>query len=554
MASFIISNMRIRFVLIITFFLFLYGVLIFNLYQIQIQKGETYSAQAESQLKLAGLLEPKRGGIYFTDKNGLRVAATLNKDFPFVYAIPKKVDDPSEAAELLSGILGKPASTLRKSLSKEGDPYEPLLAKASKVQEEEIKKLKLEGVYVSDEPGRYYPLANLGSHVVGFVSAYNSEDEKPAGQYGIEKFYNNKLFGKPGEIDGDFIIKSESGENINLTIDRLVQDKATEIIRKLIEEYGAKSASFIVEEPKTGKIIAMGALPDFDPNLFSSFDIKTFLNPNTQSVYEPGSVFKIFTMAAGIDSGSITPETTYYDSGAVTLNGYTIKNWDLKSHGTMTMANVIEKSLNTGTIFAEKQTGHKVFYSYLEDFGFKEKTGIDLPGEVVGSLAPLETKNIRDVNFATASFGQGISVTPIQLIRAASVIANGGVMTDPYLNAGAPKSGSKRVISADTAKKVTEMMVSAVDKAAVAKINNYKVAGKTGTAYIPNFKSGGYTDDVINTYIGFAPASNPKFTILIKLDKPAGAPVAGLTVVPAFRELAEFMLSYYNIPPDRIEN
>lgn len=545
--------MRIRFALIILFFIFLYGALISKLYKIQIQNGKIYSAKAESQLKLAGLLEPKRGDIFFSNKNGDRIAATLNKKFPFIYAVPKEVQDPSEAAELLSEILGKPPSVLGASLLKPDDPYEPLLARASKAQADAVTELGLNGIYVSDEPGRSYPLNNLGSHLVGFTSTYNSEDERAIGQYGIEKFYNDRLFGKPGEIDGDFIVRSTSGEDVNLTIDRSIQDKATEIIRGLIKDYGAKSASFIVEDPKTGKIIAMGALPDFDPNSFSAFGVNTFLNPNIQSVYEPGSVFKIFTMAIGIDSGSITPETTYYDAGAVTLNGYTIKNWDLKSHGTMTMTNVIEKSLNTGTIFAEKQIGHKIFYEYLNKFGFKEKTNIDLPGEVVGSLAQLEGKYVRDVNFATASFGQGISVTPMQLVRAASAIANHGVMAKPYLNSDAPSGESKRVISEETAKKVTEMMVSAVDKAEVAKIKNYKVAGKTGTAFIPNFKSGGYTDDVINTYVGFAPASNPKFTILIKLDNPAGAPVAGLTVVPAFRELAEFMLSYYNVAPDRIE-
>ena len=200
-------------------------------------------------------------------------------------------------------------------------------------------------------------------------------------------------------------------------------------------------------------------------------------------------------------------------------------------------------------VFAEKKIGHDIFYDYLVKFGLKEETGIDLPGEVAGSLRPLE-KNVRDINFATASFGQGISVTPIQVLTAISSMANGGVMMRPYVIEGTKPQPIRRVVTNETAETVKGIMVSAVRKAQVAQIPNYRIAGKTGTAQIPNFSQGGYTDDVINTYVGFAPASNPKFIALIKIDKPSGAPVAGLTVVPAFRELAHFILNYYNIPPD----
>ena len=213
------------------------------------------------------------------------------------------------------------------------------------------------------------------------------------------------------------------------------------------------------------------------------------------------------------------------------------------------MTQVIEKSLNTGAAFAERALGPEDFYDYLVKFGLKDKTSIDLPGEVVGSLRPLEVDK-RDVNFATASFGQGISVTPIGLLRAMSAIANHGVMMKPYLNAEKDPEEVGRIISEDASRKTVGMMVNAVNIAQIAKIQNYNVAGKTGTAQIP--ARGGYTDDVINTYVGFAPAYNPKFIILIRMDKPAGAPLAGLTVVPAFRDLAQFILNYYNVPPDNL--
>jgi cell division protein FtsI/penicillin-binding protein 2 len=277
------------------------------------------------------------------------------------------------------------------------------------------------------------------------------------------------------------------------------------------------------------------------------------MNPTVQSVYEPGSIFKVITMASALDAGKITPETTYYDSGELTLNGHTIKNWDLKANGTISMTNVIERSVNTGAAFAERQLGHENFYEYLKKFGFKDVTNIDLPGEVVGSLIPLE-QDVRDINYATASFGQGISTTPIRLLMAVSSIANGGYLMRPYLNAENKPERLGRTISQEASRQMIDMMVSAVDKALIAKIEGYSVAGKTGTAQVPRLGgAGGYTDEVINTYIGFAPAYDPKFIILIRLDKPYGAPLAGLTVVPTFRELADFVINYYNIPPDRID-
>ena len=260
-------------------------------------------------------------------------------------------------------------------------------------------------------------------------------------------------------------------------------------------------------------------------------------------------------MASGLDSNKLTPNTTYIDKGFIKLNGRTIKNWDIDrhgAHGEVTMTEIIENSLNTGASYAGQLIGKDLFYNYLVKFGFDQKTGIELPGEVLSDIRKLKT-SVKDVDFATASFGQGIAVSPIAMINSFSAIANGGNLMRPYIISNNGPEIVRQVISKKAATEATDMMVSAVDKAYVARINDYHIAGKTGTAQIPDFKKGGYSDEYIHTFIGFAPAYSPEFTILIKLDKPAGSPLAGTTVVPAFRDLAEFLLNYYNVPPDNIE-
>src|SRR3989338_1769413 len=218
--------MGIRFAAIIGFFTLLYGALIFNLYNLQIKKGEAYTVKAETQLELAGLLEPVRGNIYFSDKKGNQIPAAINKNFSFVYAVPKKIEDVKEAVETLAPIIGKPKDFLETILSKPNDLYEPLITKETDEQIQAIKNANLKGIYTSLEPARFYPLNNLGSQVIGFVSTNNSKDNRPIGQYGVERFYNDQLFGKEGTLTGEVVKKSEPGEDISLTIDRNIQEQA----------------------------------------------------------------------------------------------------------------------------------------------------------------------------------------------------------------------------------------------------------------------------------------------------------------------------------------
>lgn len=541
-----------RFAILIGFLAAAYGGLLFHLYDLQMAKGEYYQAKAGNQYSASGILRAVRGTVFMTDRNGNKTPTAFNKDFPIVYAVPKAIEDAPEAAHRLAQITGLSASDLEKYFGTNSS-YKLLIKKANPEVSAQVEDIDLKGVYVDHVSSRYYPMGKLAAHLLGYVGL-TEDDTLEQGRYGLEKFYDTELAGTPGTIADGTVKHPKPGQDITLTLDPNIQMESERTLSSLITKYRAKGGSVVIADPNTGKILAMTSLPTFDPNNYGDSPVANFLNPVIQKLYEPGSVFKVLTMAAAIDAGAVSAKTTYYDSGSLSLNGRTIKNWDQKAHGNVDMTTVIERSLNTGAAFAEARLGHEKFKSYLKDLGFSDKTGIDLPGELNGDMRRLMSKDVRAIAFATASYGQGIAVTPLQVLTSISAIANGGKLMRPYVNSEIEPKVIRQVWSEEAAQEVSKMMVSAVDKAQVAKIPGYSLAGKTGTAFVPDFKHGGYTDEVVNTYVGFGPASNPKFIILLKLDQPEGAPLAGLTVVPAFRDLAQFILNYYNIPPDRSGN
>lgn len=541
-----------RFKILVVVIGFAYGFLLFNLYHLQLSQGQYYLARAGSQYSASGALEAPRGMVYFTDAYNNHLPVALNKDFPTVYAVPKVMEDVTVVAKALAPILKIPQKELETRFAKRSS-YEALVKKAPEELAKKVRDLDLKGVYIDTTATRYYPLDSLASQLLGFV-APSDTDFGYEGRYGIEEFYNTHLAGIPGELTDGKVIPPVVGKDLTLTLDPNIQKEAEQLLSDLVKQHGAPGGSVIVQEPKTGKILALANSPQFDLNNYGKAAITDFLNPVTQQVYEPGSVFKVLTMAAGIDAGKITPHTPFNDTGKLTLNSYTIRNWDLKAHGAIDMTTVIERSLNTGAAFAQRQTGDETFKDYLLKFGFAEKSGIDLPGELKGDLRSLFKKDAPPINFATASFGQGVAATPLQVINAVSSLANGGKLMRPYVNEALGPKVVHNVLKSSTAKQVTEMMVSAVDFNKVAVIPGYTVAGKTGTAQLPDFQNGGYSDKVVNTYVGFAPASDPKVTVLVKLNQPKGAPLAGQTVVPVFQKLMQFTLNYYNIPPDRVDS
>lgn len=543
--------MKLRFFLLIGTTTLSFLFVIFHLYNLQIGNGEYYANLAQAYNNSDEFLVPRRGNIYFVNKEGDVIPAAITKEYQNVFAVPKEITDPDLAAgEIIAVLPELVQEELVGRLSKSDDEYELLAQRISDEQIAAFKQAEIKGVYFESERARSYPLEEVGSQVVGFVGK-SDESEVPHGKYGIEAYYDSELTGKVGSIVDGKLTPPVAGRDIVLTIDRDIQGRAEDILSRLVEEYKGTSGSIVVQDPRSGKLLALANYPTFNPNSYADASLSSFTNPVVEGIYEPGSVFKLMTMAAALDSDAVTPETTYVDTGSATLSGWTIKNWDLKAHGTLTMTEVIENSVNTGTVFAERKTGHSTFYEYLLKFGLKEATNITLPGEVVGKLTQLE-EDPRDINFATASYGQGISMTPLRLISAVSAIANKGVMRRPFLLEEERTGEEKQVVSKKAAREVTTMMVSAVKKNVVAHIPHYDIAGKTGTAFIPD--RGGYSEDVINTYVGFAPAYDPKFTILVKLERPEGAPLAGQTVVPAFRELTQFLLNYYSVPPSDIES
>ena len=391
------------------------------------------------------------------------------------------------------------------------------------------------------------------SHVLGFSSVIS---DIPEGRYGVEKFYNSTLAGDKENrqkifFGGDL----NDGEDIFLGIEPGVQTAAERELEELFLKWRAKSGGILVLDPRYGKVLAMAAFPEFNPNkYFEEKNLNVFLNPFTEKIFEMGSVFKPITMAIGIDSGSITPSTIYIDKGFVELNGAKLRNFDEKPRGERNMTQVLEESLNTGAIFAMQKTGKKTFKEYLEKFGFYEKTNINLPGEVNNNLSNLDSE--RDVEFATASFGQGIALSPIAIARGLSVLANGGNLPELALeekNSQDNEERPRQVIKEETAFLVSKMLVDVVDHTLAggkAKIEGYSIAAKTGTAQIPD-KKGGYSDEFLHSFFGYFPAYDPKILIFMFLERPVGAKYSSQTLTDSFVNMTKFLISYYNIPPDR---
>ncbi|MCL5006873.1 MAG: penicillin-binding protein 2 [Patescibacteria group bacterium] len=533
--------MGFRITLLSIIFCFLYLLLGFNLYNIQFNKGEYYSAKAASLTAWSSSTASTRGDIYVTDNSGNEIAAAINRYYPQIYAVPKDITSPTSTASQLAELLGASSlpANLTQILSNKKSLYSILIGRATQSQADSVDSAKMMGVYVNNEiVGRYYPLGTLASQVIGYVA----RDSVQTGVYGVENYYNNAL---NGSSDG----LVSTSQDIHLTIDRNIQSQAEYLLSEAVKAHQAAGGTFVVEDPSTGAILALANLPDFNPNNYWQYQVQSFTDPAIQSIFEPGSIMKPVTMASALDAGAVQTSTEYYDSGRLVLNGQTIFDWDHKAHGWTNMTTVIADSLNIGAAFVENKLGDAAFLNYLDKFGFDQKTGIDLPGEVVGSLHQLTRKQTQPIDWATASFGQGVSATPLRMVEAISAIANQGVMMQPYVDADQQPKEVRRVVSATAAEETAIMMEHDVMHGKLAEIPGYTVAGKSGTAQVPNLKTGGYTNQVIDSYIGFAPALNPRFVALIVLYDPAGAPLSGI-VVPYWQQLGSFILNYYNVPPD----
>jgi cell division protein FtsI/penicillin-binding protein 2 len=475
------------------------------------------------------------------------------------------VVDINRAVNALSPVLGMPPGDLRAGLA-QSQTHVLLATELPMVVGDAVNKLNLWAVYAVPYWRRAYPEGTLAAHVLGFVNAEGS------GYYGVEGYYDAPLHGEEKTIrvvhdvwsgispfDFSHTAMPRPGVDLVLTIDRTFQALTEGELARALADTGAQSGTIIVLDPRTGDILAMASLPTFDPNVYPDTPTANFANPAISFTYEPGSVFKILTMAAALQAGLVQPDTTYNDTACTELGGQLICNWDRRGHGTSTMRDLLAYSSNVGAATLSTGMGARTFYRNIQAFGIGQPTGIDLQGEAYGNLRTPGDLDWHESDLATNAFGQGLAVTPIQMIAAVAAVANEGIMMRPHvvgqmINGGQIQTARPTVvgrpISAKVARTLTEMLAQAVEREVpLAQVPNYRIAGKTGTAQIPI--PGGYDDPwTIASFIGYGPVRDPRLVILVKLDRPTISPYGSTTAAPVFQRLAARLFVLMGIAPD----
>lgn len=547
------------------FFVIFFAVIIARLFYWQIVKAEELSFLGQSQYDAFIKIPAKRGEIKTQD--GFPLAA--NTVSYLVFANPREVKDKGKTIDLLASILDIDTATISASLE-QPKFWVAIKSGISVKTKEQVEKLHLKGVGFEQQSSRFYPEASISAHLIGFVGKNELGEDR--GYFGLEGYYERQLKGKTGiavqirDALGRPILSRMNdtsgtidGRNLILSIDRAIQFTVENKLRKAIEVYGAAGGMIGVLQPQTGNVLAMASYPSFDPREYQNFRDATFKNPFISNLYEPGSTLKALIMAAALDSKVVKTDTKCpICAGPVQIVDYQIKTWNGIYRENISMVDVIRYSDNIGMVYVGKSLGLSRMLSYLRKFGVGSQTGIDLQGEVAQPLKPEE--NWYSIDLATVSFGQGISITPMQLLSAFSAIANEGRRMEPHVVSKIETTNGETIaiqpkvldtpISPTTAKVMTEILVNAVNngEAKWTRLKGYRVAGKTGTAQIPI--AGHYDPNkTIASFIGFAPADKPKFVMLVIIDRPTTSIYGSETAAPLFFDIANDILTYYNIPP-----
>jgi cell division protein FtsI/penicillin-binding protein 2 len=565
------KNKNLRLHLLSAIFLVVASLLTAKLFFVQVVKGENYRTEADQEYKKPANKVFDRGTIYFTSRDGQRVSgATIQSGYSLVIN-PTQLKNPEAVYNALTAITPLDYANFLKRAGKPNDPYEELASHLTAEQAEAIKNLQLAGVQLVEENWRYYPGGTLAAHLLGRMSSQGGENDY-AGQYGLEKQHDQILrradpLGFSNFLGHFFLGLTDASTSdaqfgdIVTTIEPTVENFLEQELEAINTAWHPKLIGGIIMDPKTGAIIALGARPGFDPG-GKQFDIKNLTNPLVQGAYEMGSIIKLLTMSAGLDAKVVTPDSTYDDRGVIAFGNQEIGNWDRRGRGIVSMQEVLNQSLNTGAIYVMQQLGMDRFEKYFQTFGLlNEKTGIDLPGEISGQD---NFKNHRAVEYATASFGQGISMTPLTALTALSSLANDGQLVQPFVTKeidyeNQPTVETKpviksRVVSAETANTITAMLVKVGDKALShiqESLPRYQVAAKTGTAQISKPGAGYYPDRFLHSFFGYFPASQPRFSVFLFAVEPQGAEYASATLTKPFFNITKFLLNYYQITPDR---
>jgi cell division protein FtsI/penicillin-binding protein 2 len=567
------SKDRIDFVLLT--WLVIFFIIVGRAFYVQVIKHSYYVALADKQYISETPINFDRGTIYFSTYKGAPVPAAQLRTSYRIAIDPSQVGNAEVLYNQLSKVISLDKQAFMVKATKVNDPYEEIVKDVSQDDAALLKAKKLKGVTYPKDNKRSYPQDSVGSKVIGFVG---SDGVHVQGQYGLERYYDDVLTRKSNDTSINFfaelftdikktIVSNEDKEegDIVLTIDAEAERVLHQTLVETKETWKSDTVGGIIMDPRNGSIIAMDALPSYDPNEFSDVhDATDFQNQTVSGVYEMGSIIKPITMASAIDAGVIDEtKTTYNDTGFRDLNGYKVRNFDGKPRGPgTTMQTILDKSLNIGIVFLVEQLGDKQFQSYFKKFGIGSETGIDLPSEASGLTKNLDSPVF--VDSATAGFGQGIAITPIQTIRALAALGNGGKLVTPhvvdtivYQNGETKKievDDGDQVISATTSEKISRMLVHVVDTAlknGTYKMDHYAIAAKTGTAQMVKPGGGYYEDRYLHSFFGYFPAYDPKYIIFLFHTYPKGAEYASATLTDPFFKLVKFLISYYELPPDR---
>ncbi|MBI5599853.1 MAG: transpeptidase family protein [Deltaproteobacteria bacterium] len=557
---------RIRFVFAV--FIFSFGMIFLRAFQLQVVRGEALEAKAKLQHERTVKVPSKRGGIF--DRNLEELAVTLEVDS--VFAHPSMVEDPYRVSHALAPMLSVNRREVERRFA--GESKFVWIKRQVDLSGEQRDAIKgIEGIGTVKENRRFYPGHPLAANLIGFTGVDSN------GLEGVELHYDRYLKGEPitvkaeRDATGRLLLFEDirgpvRGMDVVLTIDKAIQYMTEKALKKAVDKYGAKAGVAVVMDPHTGEILAMANFPTFDPNDPRGHREDEWRNRAVTDMFEPGSTLKVFLLAAAIEEGIASPNDTFYcENGVYRVKGATFHDHDGKKYGWLSAGDIIKYSSNIGAAKIGERLGKRGLYRYLKSFGFGDLTGVDLPGEAQGMLA--HPRKWSGVSVDTIAFGQGMSATSLQLVSAISAIANGGFLMQPHVvkgirNPSGQPAGSmaeefypaieRRVVSEDTARSVTKVLTEVTkpggtgEKAALG--NGFEVAGKTGTAQKPDHQNGGYTaDKYVSSFLGFVPAQNPKFAIMVALDEPRKEYYGGSVAAPVFREIAAEGLAYLGVFP-----
>lgn len=564
------SRLRILIAILAVIALFI----VVRLYFVQMIHGSTYALKAQRQYVSSSQELYDRGTIYFTRKDGTYIsAATLETGF--LLAIdPEELKNPESVYSQINAIYPIDHSTFMTAAGKSTSPYQMIVHHVPNDLGQKINDLDIPGVFVELERWRVYPGTIAAAQTLGFVG-YNNDNEYQ-GRAGLEMQYEPVLARDAEGLFGNFFAelfgnlqsvvvsaKDARQGDVITSIEPEVQQKLDQAIKAVNDKYSSVQTGGIIMDTQTGEIVAMDTYPTFDPNNFAHENPQYFGNPLVQSRYEFGSIFKALTMASGLDAGVVTPDTTYNDTGCITVNKSQVCNYDLRARGVIPMQQILSQSLNVGASFIATRLGHDAQKKYDTELGFGQKTGIDLPGEIVGDTHNLNSP--RDIEHDNMSFGQGISVTPVEMIRALGALANDGKVVTPHvatavrLETGVVKPitypAPVQVFSPQAAQETAKMLTYVVDNNlsnGKVKIPNMSVGAKTGTAQVVDPSTGKYYASIFfHSFFGFFPASHPRYIILLYTNRPQGVEYASEDLTSTFMDLTHFLINYYAVPPDR---